>query len=105
MRVDQLLLLYDYFLYFPEDKRAYIPAVVEMIFLFLLCFAVFSAVKKLSKRQEMKMKELEQRILREKEKKEGRKSESIISIRIAQKPIKNREDGETTRFSVRSFGC
>lgn len=46
---------------------AYIPAAIEMIFLFLLCFAVFFAVKNLSKRQELKTKELEERILKQKE--------------------------------------
>ncbi|MED3662920.1 hypothetical protein NST62_09390 [Ureibacillus sp. FSL K6-8385] len=61
------LLLYGDFLYFPEDKMAYIPAAIEMIFLFLLCFAVFFAVKNLSKRQELKTKELEERILKQKE--------------------------------------
>lgn len=105
MRVDQLLLLYDYFLYFPEDKRAYIPAVVEMIFLFLLCFAVFSAVKKIVEKTGNENERAGTADFKRKGKKEGRKSESIISIRIAQKPIKNRADGETTRFSVRSFGC
>nr|MBO2505443.1 hypothetical protein [Bacilli bacterium] len=67
MKVNHLL-LYGDFLYFPEDKMAYIPAAVEMVFLFLLCFAVFFAVKQFSKRQEMKTKELEERILKEREK-------------------------------------
>ncbi|MFC5560180.1 hypothetical protein ACFPN4_14000 [Ureibacillus thermophilus] len=69
------LLLYGYFLYFPEDKSAYIPAIVEMIFLVLLCLAVLFAVKRLSKRQEMKTKELEERILMEREKEKEKHTE------------------------------
>lgn len=65
MMIVHLLLLYGDFLYFPEDKKAYIPAAVELILLFVLCFAVFFLVKKISKIQEMKTKELEKRMLRE----------------------------------------
>jgi len=69
------LLLYGEFLYFPEDKSAYLPAIVEMIFLILLCFAVLYAVKRFSKRQEMKTKELEERILMEREKEKEKHTE------------------------------
>lgn len=59
------LLLYSGFLYFPEDKTAYIPAAIEMILIFVVCFILLMGFKKISKRQEMKAKELEQRILEE----------------------------------------
>lgn len=59
------LFLYSYFLYFPEDKSLYIPAIIEMFCLIVLCFIVFFIVKKISKKQEMKTKDLENRILNE----------------------------------------
>ncbi|MEG0261180.1 MAG: hypothetical protein RR595_11130 [Lysinibacillus sp.] len=55
------------FLYFPEDKSAYIPAAFQFLLFFILCLAVFMIFKKISKKQEMKTKELEERILRERE--------------------------------------
>lgn len=65
--VDKLL-LYSGFLYFPEDKSAYLPAAIEMILIFIVCFILLLGFKKISKRQEMKTKELEQRILEERNK-------------------------------------
>lgn len=55
------------FLYFPEDKSAYIPAAFEFLIVLILCILAFMWVKRLSKKQEMKMKSLEERVLRERQ--------------------------------------
>ncbi|MFP3919639.1 hypothetical protein U5N28_17700 [Lysinibacillus telephonicus] len=55
------------FLYFPEDKTAYIPAAFEFLILIILCVLAFMWIKRLSKKQEMKTKSLEERILRERQ--------------------------------------
>ncbi len=62
-----LIALYSGFLYFPEDKSAYIPAVLEFTILILLCILVFTLVKRISRKQALKAKELEDRILRERQ--------------------------------------
>ncbi len=62
-----LIALYSGFLYFPEDKSAYIPAVIEFAILLLLCFLVFKWVKRISKKQANKAKEIEDRILHERQ--------------------------------------
>ena len=54
------------FLYFPEDKSGYIPAAFEFLIMLILCIVVFSVFRKISKKQEMKSKEIEARILSEK---------------------------------------
>ncbi|MEQ6356905.1 hypothetical protein ABNX05_19945 [Lysinibacillus sp. M3] len=54
------------FLYFPEDKSGYVPAAFEFLIMLILCIVVFTVFRKISKRQEMKSKELEARILSEK---------------------------------------
>lgn len=56
------------FLYFPDDKSAYIPAALEFLAILILCFAVFWMFKKISKKQEIKAQEIEARILGEKNK-------------------------------------
>lgn len=56
------------FLYFPDDKSAYIPAAFEFLVILILCFAVFMMFKKISKKQETKAREIEARILSEKNK-------------------------------------
>lgn len=58
------LLLYGDFLYFPEDKSAYIPAIFEFLIILVLCIIAFRVVLKISKRQELKTKELEEKILK-----------------------------------------
>ncbi|MFJ7731768.1 hypothetical protein ACIQXF_07730 [Lysinibacillus sp. NPDC097231] len=55
------------FLYFPEDKSGYVPAAFEFLFVLILCIAVFIIFRKISKKQEMKSKEIEARILAEKQ--------------------------------------
>ncbi|MFT9818761.1 hypothetical protein [Lysinibacillus sp. NPDC056185] len=54
------------FLYFPEDKSGYIPAAFEFLIMLILCIVVFTVFRKISKKQEMKSKEIEARILSEK---------------------------------------
>lgn len=54
------------FLYFPEDKSSYIPAAFEFLIMLILCIVVFTVFRKISKKQEMKSKEIEARILSEK---------------------------------------
>ena len=55
------------FLYFPEDKSAYIPAAFQFLIFAILCVLAFRWIIKLSKKQEQKTKDLEERILRERE--------------------------------------
>ncbi len=63
------------FLYFPEDKSAYIPAAFEFLIMLILCVLAFIWFKRLSKKQEMKTKSLEERILRERQYNTQNKSE------------------------------
>jgi len=56
------------FLYIPEDKSGYIPAAFEFLVMLILCIAVFMIFRKISKKQEIKSKEIEARILAEKSK-------------------------------------
>lgn len=53
------------FLYFPEDKSEYIPAVISFVFFMILLILTFSWIRRNSKKQEAETKELEERILRE----------------------------------------
>ncbi|MDV6378935.1 hypothetical protein ORD22_11980 [Sporosarcina sp. GW1-11] len=55
------------FLYFPEDKSEYIPAAISFVIFMTLMLLVFRWIIKKSKRQEEETKELEQRILRERQ--------------------------------------
>ena len=55
------LVLAFQFLYFPEDKTAYIPAVITLI-IFSLAYVVFTIFRKISKREEKKAKELEEKL-------------------------------------------
>ena len=55
------------FLYFPEDKSEYIPAAISFVIFMTIMLFVFRWIIKNSKRQEEETKELEQRILRERQ--------------------------------------
>ncbi|MEX3747215.1 hypothetical protein [Lysinibacillus xylanilyticus] len=57
-------LMYQFF-YIPEDKSGYLPAAFEFLIMLILCIIVFIAFRKISKKQEMKTKEIEARILAE----------------------------------------
>lgn len=55
------------FLYFPEDKTLYIPAVASLLVCMLVSYLVFLWIKKISRKQEAAAREFEQRILSERE--------------------------------------
>ena len=50
------------FLYFPEDKSEYIPAVIKLIIFMILAAFAMKWVINISKREEKKAKELEDRL-------------------------------------------
>ncbi|KAB7706953.1 hypothetical protein F9802_07955 [Bacillus aerolatus] len=51
------LVLSMFFLYFPEDKTEYIPAVISMTIFMAACVIVFLYIKKVSKREAEKVEE------------------------------------------------
>ena len=63
-----LALLYGQFLYFPDDKTTYIPAVMQLILLLLLVTFIFRWFILKSKKDAEAAKELEQRLLQERQK-------------------------------------
>lgn len=61
------LILLMPFLYFPEDKSEYIPAAISFtVFMILMAFT-FRWILRNSKKQEEETRELEERILRERQ--------------------------------------
>ncbi|HEY4552503.1 MAG TPA: hypothetical protein VIG80_04870 [Bacillaceae bacterium] len=50
------------FLYFPEDKSEYIPAAITMVIFGIGAVLTFFLIKKISRKQEMKTKEMEDQI-------------------------------------------
>lgn len=52
------------FLYFPEDKSEYIPASISFLIFFIAAVLTFRLIKKVSKREEAKTKDLEEKINR-----------------------------------------
>ena len=50
------------FLYFPEDKTDYIPAVITLVIFSFFAYFVFTIFRKISKREEKKAKELEEQL-------------------------------------------
>lgn len=63
--VDVLLLMP--FLYFPEDKTEYIPAALWFVIIFIACILFFRWLRKYSQKEQAKTKELEERILRDRQ--------------------------------------
>lgn len=51
------------FLYFPENKLEYIPAVIELMIAIALCFLVFHFIRRSSRKQHEQAKELEKKVL------------------------------------------
>lgn len=54
------------YLYFPEDKTEYIPVVIELLVLILICVFVFRWLKRKSSKDAAKAQELEAKIMQEK---------------------------------------
>lgn len=52
--------IYALFLYFPEDKTEYIPAVITITIFTIAAFITFRLIAKHSKKEEQKAKELEE---------------------------------------------
>jgi flagellar biosynthesis/type III secretory pathway M-ring protein FliF/YscJ len=50
------------FLYFPEDKTEYIPAAIWMAIFFILTILTFRLIKKVSKKEELKTKDIEEEV-------------------------------------------
>lgn len=55
------------FLYFPEDKSAYIPAALEFALLILIVFATYKWIRRIAQRQADEAKKLEVRALQERD--------------------------------------
>ncbi|MEK4230446.1 hypothetical protein [Solibacillus sp. FSL H8-0538] len=55
------------FMYFPEDKSGYIPAAIEFAILIFIVFATFKWIRRIAKRQAEQTKELEVRVIRERD--------------------------------------
>ncbi|EIJ80710.1 hypothetical protein PB1_10137 [Bacillus methanolicus PB1] len=55
------------FLYFPEDKSEYIPAAISFMIFFIACIITFRFIVIYSRKEEEKSKELEKRILEQKD--------------------------------------
>lgn len=53
------------FLYFPEDKSEYIPASISFLIFLIAAVLTFRLIKKVSKREEAKTKDLEEKINRQ----------------------------------------
>ena len=51
------------FLYFPDDKTEYIPALIMLLLFILLAFIVYKLIKKYSRNEEEKMREFEEKVL------------------------------------------
>ncbi|MED3979437.1 hypothetical protein [Priestia megaterium] len=58
-----------FLLYFPEDKREYIPAFATMAIFVLAAVAVWRLIIKISKKEEEKVKELEAKLKEQENKK------------------------------------
>jgi flagellar biosynthesis/type III secretory pathway M-ring protein FliF/YscJ len=48
------------FLYFPEDKTEYIPAGITMAIFMIAAILTFRIIQKISKREELKTKRMEE---------------------------------------------
>lgn len=51
------------FLYFPQDKSEYFPAAISFTIFFILCVITFRFILRISKREAIKAKELEDKIM------------------------------------------
>jgi len=55
------------FLYFPEDKTQYIPAGLWLLAVIIICILFFRWLKRYSQREQLKTKDLEDRIMKERQ--------------------------------------
>ncbi|MGV3466986.1 MAG: hypothetical protein ACO1OT_17045 [Heyndrickxia sp.] len=55
-------MVFNLFLYFPEDKREYIPAVISLSIFMLLAVITFIIILKVNKKQLAKASQLEEQI-------------------------------------------
>ncbi|WP_230199726.1 hypothetical protein [Bacillus andreraoultii] len=53
------------YLYFPEDKSQYIPALISFTIFLVICILTFLWFIKYSKKEELKTKDLEEQIRKE----------------------------------------
>lgn len=60
-------LIYMPFLYFPEDKSEYIPAFFTLSIFIIITIIAFQFIKRVSAKQELKTKELEEKINNERQ--------------------------------------
>ncbi|TQR18360.1 hypothetical protein [Psychrobacillus vulpis] len=51
------------YLYFPEDKTEYIPVVLELILLIIICTLVFRWLKRKSVKEAAKAREIEEKVM------------------------------------------
>jgi hypothetical protein len=57
-----LQFVFGLFLYFPEDKSEYIPAAITFFIFMIAAVFAFRFIVKISKREEKKAKELEEKL-------------------------------------------
>ncbi len=50
------------FLYFPEDKTEYIPALITLVIFSVFAYFAFSFFKRMSKKEELKMQKVEKKL-------------------------------------------
>ncbi|BDG45973.1 MULTISPECIES: hypothetical protein [Parageobacillus] len=55
----------DFMLYFPEDKREYIPAAITCMIFLIAAILTTRLIMKISRYQEEKAKRLEEQIIRD----------------------------------------
>ncbi|KTT82998.1 MULTISPECIES: hypothetical protein [Mammaliicoccus] len=64
------------FLYFPDNKLEYIPAVATLILFMILAYIVFMMFRKKSKKDEEKMKSFEKQVMDHLEQEEKKNNKS-----------------------------
>jgi hypothetical protein len=66
--MDHFLAVLGLFLYFPEDKTEYIPAVITMAIFGIAAFFAFRYMVKISKKEQGKVDEIFKQSIEQKEK-------------------------------------
>ncbi|QQZ10520.1 hypothetical protein [Heyndrickxia vini] len=56
------IFILNLFLYFPEDKREYIPAFISFSIFMVLCILTFMFILRVNKKQLKKAKEFEEKV-------------------------------------------